>query len=241
MRRGIVRAAFAALALGCTPTSEPAQLFVAASVSDLAWDWQSALGKDRAFQFHTGGSMMLANQLLAGARADLLLAAGPLVLDRLYQHDLVDRVDSAYLRNRLVLVCAVNVPAPAALQGIIEPRFERIAIADPDLAPAGHYAREGLQRAGLWSVLENRLIITGDVRSALAAVASGSADAGFVYETDAHTEPTLPVLRLDSASLFPSADYPLVLINPARTKALALWDWLHSDTARAQARGLGFR
>ncbi len=226
---------------GCTRSPAPIQIFVAASVSDLAGAWQGEVPSSLAFQYHAGGSMMLANQIVAGARADLLLAAGPSVLERLYERDLVALVDSGYLHNRLVLVCAPNVSAPDSLPGLLEPRFERIAVADPDLAPAGSYTRQGLRRAGLWEALQGRIIITGNVRSALAAVASRAADAGFVYETDALMEPSLSGLRFEPDSHFPPVRYPLVMLKPARDESRARWSWLHTPEARTHARRYGFK
>src|SRR5207248_7801439 len=62
---------------------------------------------------------------------------------------------------------------------------ERVAIGDPSAVPAGVYAREALQRAGLWDALQPRIVPCENVRAALAAVESGAAEAAIVYATDA--------------------------------------------------------
>ena len=60
-----------------------------------------------------------------------------------------------------------------------------LALADPKAVPAGIYAREYLRKQNLWTAIEPKVIPTANVRAALAAVASGNADAGIVYKTDA--------------------------------------------------------
>ena len=48
-----------------------------------------------------------------------------------------------------------------------------MAIVDPDLAPAGSYAREALENLGLWRRLEPRIVPSSDVRVALGYVKTG--------------------------------------------------------------------
>jgi molybdate transport system substrate-binding protein len=238
---------FAALllpALGlvaCHNSDSEIRLFVAASLADVAAAWQTDYESTGSLQYHSGASMMLANQILAGAEADLFLAAGAVALQKLEPAGVIARIDSAYLRNRVVIITAPGVAPPTDLAELMSPRFARIAIADPDLAPAGVYARAGLKQAGLWEELQGRFVTTGDVRSALAAVAMGAADAGFVYATDARLEPELTVTEPDPDSPFPSVAYPLVMLAPETPAKVAFWRYLHSPEARAVAERFGFR
>ena len=63
--------------------------------------------------------------------------------------------------------------------------MRRVAIGDPAGVPAGVYAKEYLTRVGIWTALQPKLVPTGSVRLALAAVEAGSVDAAIVYRTDA--------------------------------------------------------
>ena len=65
----------------------------------------------------------------------------------------------------------------------------RIAIGDPAAVPAGVYARQYLEDVGLWARLEPKIVPMTNVRAALTAVQNGSADAAFVYATDAKVAP----------------------------------------------------
>ena len=70
----------------------------------------------------------------------------------------------------------------------------RIAIGDPAAVPAGVYARQYLERIGQWARLEPKIVPSANVRAALTAVQNGSADAAFVYATDARLAPQLRVV-----------------------------------------------
>jgi molybdate transport system substrate-binding protein len=232
---------FLVLSLGaCQGSDSHTRLFVAASMADVAAAWQADYRGTGTLECHSGASMVLANQILTGAEADLFLAAGLVALEKLGPAGVIARVDSSYLRNQVVVVTAPGVAAPATVAELVAPRFARIAIADPDLAPVGVYARAGLKQAGLWEALSGRFVTTGDVRSALAAVAMGAADAGFVYATDARLEPDLTVLAAGPNAPFPSAAYPLVMLAPMTPAKDSLWRYLHSPQALAIAERFGF-
>lgn len=223
-------------ALACSQPEKPL-LFLAASVADVAAEWQTAYGN--RFDYHTGASNLLAQQIRAGARADVFLAAGPAALTQLLAEGKIVQVDSAYLRNRLALVTAPGVEPPADLSQLLDARFARIAVADPELAPAGAYARTGLEKAGLWEQLKPRVIFTGDVRMAAETIRLATTDAAFVYATDASSM-NLVTTQLDS-TVFPEAFYPLAMISPREEHKDSLWAFLHSPGALEVARAKGFK
>jgi molybdate transport system substrate-binding protein len=89
-------------------------------------------------------------------------------------------------RNGLVVIVPgrgrPQWPDPAPLYSAA---VARIAIGDPEAVPAGVYARIWLERTGHWERVRSRIVPTANVRAALAAVDTGSADAAIVYRTDA--------------------------------------------------------
>ncbi len=243
MRRFLALAAILAVTAAPAPSSaEEVVVFAAASLSD-------AIGEiARGFEARTGhavvasfaGSNELARQIKAGAPAGVFVSAHPGRVDELEQAGLVareNRVD--LLGNRLVVV----VPGGSRL-AITRPEHlaaaRRIALADPQSVPAGIYAREWLASRGMWDLLKERVVPTLDVRAALAAVDSGSVDAGIVYRTDlaaAHSA--------DRASRCPPAEaprivYPAALLQPASPAARAFYEHLRSPEARAVFERLGF-
>jgi molybdate transport system substrate-binding protein len=189
---------------GCGRAPEPALLvFAAASLEDVAREAGRELTARTGVPVvvHAAGSGTLAAQVLAGAPADVVLSAGPEPVERL---EAGGRVAAAlsFAANELVVVVPRGSPFRVATAADLA-GARRLAVADPDLAPAGRHAVDWLARAGLREALADRLVPLADVRAALAAVATGHADAGVVYATDAATSE-----RVDVAWRVPRTETP---------------------------------
>ncbi len=218
-------------------------VFAAASLSD-------ALGEiGRDFEGRTGhrvvlslgGSNDLARQIRAGAPAEVFVSASAQRMDEVQGAGLVrpaDRVD--LLSNHLVVVVpAESARAVATAEDLT--RVRRLALGDPQAVPAGIYAREWLERRGLWERLRDRVVPTLDVRAALAAVESGNADAGIVYRTDAAISRLVRVALTVPAGEAPRIVYPAALLATARRpEARAFYEHLRSPAAREVFERLGF-
>jgi molybdate transport system substrate-binding protein len=112
------------------------------------------------------------------------------------------------LSNALVVIVPTGskakVAGPADLAG-----FAHVALADPDVVPAGVYTRRYLEGLGLWEKVGPRVVPTLDVRAALAAVADEHADAGVVYRTDAAITPKVRIAFEVPRAQGPAIVYPL--------------------------------
>jgi molybdate transport system substrate-binding protein len=137
--------------------------------------------------FNLEGSNVLALQITKGAPADVFFSADEAQMDKLQKAGLIDastRQDIVF--NRLVAVVGAGSPLQlASLADLAKPEIKHLALADPRSVPAGVYAKQYLQDANVWGQVEARVVPTQNVRAALAAVESGNAEAGIVYQTDA--------------------------------------------------------
>jgi molybdate transport system substrate-binding protein len=115
-----------------------------------------------------------------------------------------------------------------------------IAIADPESAPAGRYARAYLENVGLWERLRPRLLIREDVRATLNVVRLGIADIGIVYATDVASTPGVKIAAELPDSLYPPALYGAVLLKRGPQEK-ALFEHLFSASSSLQFRRVGFR
>lgn len=192
--------------------------------------------------FNFGASGLLARQIMEGAPADIFISADEPSMDRLEQRGLIVAGSRRkILSNRLVVI----VPADSRLR-IASPRdllsVRRVAIASPDNAPAGAYAKEYLRRVGVWDRIAPRVIPTANVRSALAAVESGDVDAGIVYKTDALISRAVRIAYEVPQAEGPTISYPAAVIAHSHEKAAALrfLDYLQSAQAREIFRKAGF-
>ncbi len=199
------------LAVASPLRAEELVVFAAASLTDvleeIGHDFEAASSHHVVFAFGSSGD--LARQIWMGARADVFFSADLKRMDELERAGLVrasDRVN--VLSNVLVVVVpASSATAVSAPRDLL--RLDRIAIADPEVVPAGFYARTYFESVGLWAALRPKVVPTLDVRAALAAVASGSVPAGVVYRTDARRADGVRVAFEVPPKEGPAIVYPL--------------------------------
>lgn len=226
--------------------SEGAKLHVlaAASLADVlpvvAARWSS--GPDgMPIELVFDATSRLAAQIEAGAPADVFVSADAAWMDALSAKGLVvaaTRYD--LLGNRLVVVvpaaATATLPDANALRGI-----GRLAIAGATV-PAGKYARAALESLGVLAELEPRIVEGDSVRTALAWVAKGEADAAIVYATDAKVEPAVRVAFALPAASHPTIVYPIAALSGGKHVEAATRFVAHARDAEAAAtfRDAGF-
>lgn len=85
-----------------------------------------------------------------------------------------------YARGRLVLWSADGSVVDPRARVLSEGRFNKLALADPVLAPYGLAARAVLTRMGLLEATQARWVVGTSIAQAYQFVATGNADLGFV-------------------------------------------------------------
>lgn len=239
-------ALLAIVAPAATVRAADVTVFAAASLTDvlraIAHDYEAATGDTVRFNF--AGSSTLVVQLKQGAPADLFFSADGAKMDALAAAGLiVPATRRTLLSNTLVIVVATDsrlaISSPADLAA---PAITRLALAEPHTVPAGIYAKEWLQKKGLWDQLAARVIPTENVRACLAAVASGNVDAGIVYKTDAMISRQARVAYEVPRAEGPSIAYPIAVLKAAPQPAAArrFAEWLAGPAARAAFVKYGF-
>jgi molybdate transport system substrate-binding protein len=194
-------------------------------------------------ELNTGASSSLANQIVAGAPADLFLSASKQWSDEVAAAGLV--VDSCKLvTNRMVLVVPRGNPAGVRdAQELLEPAVRRVALAGENV-PAGIYAEQALRALGvLEPLMRQQKIARGqDVRSTLAYVERGEAEAAVVYATDAAAAVGVEIVHEFDPSTHDRIAYVLVRLAHGKQNAAAgeFFDFLASPAADEVFRKHGF-
>lgn len=227
--------------------AEEITVFAAASLSDvlqvIGANYTRAGGERVRFDF--GASSTLARQIDEGAPADLFFSADEAKMDWVQRAGLVaPGTRRSLLSNSLVIVVNRAAPAPlASPAGLAGPAVRRLALAETSSVPAGIYAKEYLQQAGLWKAVSGKVVAAENVRAALAAVASGDADAAIVYQTDALISPRVRIACEIPADQGPAISYPAAVIRGAAHAAAArrFLAYCESPAAQAVFRQFGFR
>jgi molybdate transport system substrate-binding protein len=175
-----------------------------------------------AVRFNYAGSHVLARQIASGAPVDVFISADERQMDvaaRAGAIDATTRVD--LLGNHLAVVTRADRSGLGDARGLLHASIRRIAIGDPEAVPAGVYARQYLQAAGLWTAIAGKLVPVASVRAALAAVENGSADAAITYETDAvAAKGRAPAVVITGAAA-PRIVYPAAIVSSSRHRAAA--------------------
>ena len=130
----------------------------------------------------SGSSGKLAAQVLQGAPFDAFLSADRERPALLVERGLAVPVSRfTYARGRLALWS--RDPDRVGADGrktLAAGDFDRLALANPKLAPYGAAAREVIARLGLTEALAAKLVLGENVGQAHAMVATGNAELGFV-------------------------------------------------------------
>jgi molybdate transport system substrate-binding protein len=137
-------------------------------------------------KFNFGASGALMQQIANGAPVDVFASADTGTMDKAVDKGVVATDVKIFTTNKLVLI--VPIQSKASLQQLADlkkPEFRRLAMGTPASVPAGHYAQDALEKAGLWLELKQKMINTANVRQALDYVSRDEVDAGFVYASDA--------------------------------------------------------
>lgn len=218
----------------------------AASLADAMTEIGAACEKETGEKllFNFGASSLLARQIEQGAPGDLFFSADEAKMDALESKEmLLSGTRHSLLSNVLVIVVAADATlAPKALPDLTKPEYRKIALAESQSVPAGIYAREHLQKVGLWDAIKEKVVPTENVRTALAAVESGNVEAGFVYKTDALISKKVKVAIEIPAAEGPKISYPLAVLKSSKTpeRAKKLGEYLGGPTARAIFEKFGF-
>jgi molybdate transport system substrate-binding protein len=182
-----------------TDGSDALTVFAAASLADVFAQVDAGFVEANpgpATVFNFAASDQLAQQILAGAPADVFASANSTQMQVVVDGGMADEAQTrVFARNRLVIAVPPDNPAGiASLADLATPGI-RLVLAAAEV-PAGRYALEILDRASAdptygpgfpEAVLANVRSYEENVRAVLAKVVLAEADAGIVYLTDARS------------------------------------------------------
>ncbi|MGH9164192.1 MAG: molybdate ABC transporter substrate-binding protein [Acidimicrobiales bacterium] len=206
-------------------------VFAAASLTESFTDEQTTLKTEApglAITYSFAGSGALVTQVQQGAPADVVATADTDSMKRLTDAGLVE-VPVTFARNELeILVAPGN---PKQIKGLPDlARDDVIVVVEDDNVPAGRYSAQALSAAG---VTVRPVSKEPDVKSAVAKVTSGEADATIVYVTDVKAAGSRGqgVEIPDQQNV--RAEYPIAVVKATRNHAAA------SAFVDAMVRGSG--
>jgi molybdate transport system substrate-binding protein len=214
------------------------------ALPDLATQYEKQSGVKLAITYGSSGNFSA--QIQNGAPFDLFLSA-----DVSYPHNLVVAqladVSSleVYAVGHIVLWLPPDSPLDPSggLKILLDPRIQKIAIANPDHAPYGRAAVAVLRDAGLYDQLKLKLVFGENISQAAQFVQSGSAQAGLL----AHSLTFSPAMKSGKFWTIPADKYApveqaAVLLTASSNKqaAMSFLAFLKTPAARAILGRYGF-
>ena len=206
------------LALGRMEAGE-ILVFAAASLTDslkeIAVAYEATTGEK--VRFNLAASNVLAQQIQAGAPADVFFSADEAKMDALERGGLITNdTRKDLLGNSLVVITLPGGVKISEAADLLRPAIQRLSLGEPMTVPAGIYARAWLENAGLWQELQRKMVTAENVRAVMAMVESGNAEAGIVYKTDAAISKKVKVAMEIPAEDCPKIIYPAAMVKETR-------------------------
>ena len=173
MRISCFLAVIAVAALGCSSRSSGQRRVRIAAASDLQKAF-TELGEEFTIKTHItpeftfGSSGLLSKQIEQGAPYFLFAAANKAFAETTIAAGRCDAKSAhLYARGRIVVWTPTGGPAPLKLEDLAKPEFKRIAIANPEHAPYGRAAKQALEKLGVWSQIESRIVFGENIQATM--------------------------------------------------------------------------
>jgi molybdate transport system substrate-binding protein len=244
VRRVVLLAALACWACSTKPQGRTVRI---AAASDLARAFEE-LGKafeakthiTPVFSFDSSG--LLAKRIEQGAPYFLFASANKDFADEVVKQGRCDGASMrSYAHGQIVVWCRTGTPAPVKLADLADPRFRRIAIANPDHAPYGRAAKQALEKAGIWDAVSDHVKFGDSVQAAMQYARSGAVDASIVALSLAVVTDGGAFLPIDQA-LYDPLDQQLVVCGNGEEADAAhqFVDFISSPEGREVMTRYGF-
>lgn len=240
---GVLIAGFLAASAHAADVSVAVAANFTAPMQKIAGAFEQDTGHQAILAFGSTGKFYA--QIKNGAPFQVLLSADDETPARLEREGLgVSGTRFTYAIGKLVLWSRQPGLVDDKGEVLRTGKFERIALADPKLAPYGAAAVEVLNGLGLMSALAPKFVQGENIAQAYQFVATGNAELGFVAMSQVFAEGKLTQgsAWLVPASLHAPIRQDAVVLSPGKDNAAAaaLMAYLRNDKARAIIRSFGY-
>ena len=215
------------------------------AMAELSAEFESKTGTK--VDVTSGSSGNFFAQIQSGAPFDLFFSADMEYPKKLEAAGFAEpRTLCKYASGRIVIWAPADVAVDVAKQGwkaLLDSSVQKIAIANPELAPYGRAAVSALQKAGIYEQVKHKLVYGENISQAAQFVQSGNAQAGVIANSLALS----PGMKEGKAweipaEMHPPIDQGAVVLKNAKNKAaaLAFLNFVKSDAGRKILEKHGF-
>lgn len=184
-----------------------------------------------------GSTGKLYAQIRHGAPFDIFLAADQQRPQQLQQDGLAASAPQTYALGSLVLIGSGVLNE----RTLAESGFNKLAIANPELAPYGMAATQAIEHLGVADIVEGRIVQGENVGQTLAMVLSGNAELGLVARALASVTGDLATWSVPAHWHEPIAqDGVLLSAGAGNPAAVSFYEFLYTPSAQQLIRAAGY-
>lgn len=124
------------------------------------------------------------------------------------------------------------------------PEINKIAIANPELAPYGKNTVEALKKSGLYFKIENKIVWAENISQVAQFASTGNADVGFIALSNAKNKEMMRrgnFYELSEKECAPIAQSGIVLKGKSQTESQDFFDFINSEKANEIWKRYGYQ
>ena len=130
-----------------------------------------------------GSSGNLATQIKNGAPFDVFLSADITFPESLFNEGFSNKAPEVYAYGSLVIVSTQDIGFENWERLLLSPRINKIAIANPKIAPYGKAAEEALTKKGIWTSVQPKIVQGESIAQVNTYITTGVAEVGFTTQS----------------------------------------------------------
>jgi molybdate transport system substrate-binding protein len=229
--------------------SQPVRVAVAANaqfvIKQLQGDFKSKTGIET--EAIIGSSGNLTAQIKNGAPFDLFLSADMDFPNDLFKNGFAITTPKEYASGSLIICSNGNVDLKNWRSLLLAGNVQKIAIANPAIAPYGKAAEEALRHYGLWDKINNKLVYGESISQVNTYITTGTVGAGFTTEALIYEFPGKEKLkwqRVDKTA-YNKISQGYVVLSYSRkgnyANAMKFYNYISSPEARKVFKQFGYQ
>ncbi|SMF28070.1 molybdate transport system substrate-binding protein [Alteromonadaceae bacterium Bs31] len=245
--RILIVAALVSLTASAATASQEVRVAVAsnfiAPMRLIKKDFEASTSFKVSLSFASSGKLYA--QIHNGAPYDLFLSADSTKPARLVKEGLaINSSLFTYALGTLVLWSSDENLLSGKHEALAQNTFNKLAIANPKLAPYGAAAMQVLQQLGLSEAVQHKIVKGENIAQAYQYVSSGNAQLGFVAysQIKAAKDPNRGSIWIVPETLYNAIQQDAVLLTSGKNKPAAkkLLEYLQSTAARTLIKQSGY-
>lgn len=192
-----------------------------------------------------GSSGKLVAQIKNGAPFDVFLSADMSFPEALFKEGLTTKEPVSYAYGSLVICSTRDIGFANWQRALLTPRVKKIVIANPDVAPYGAAAKEVLQKKGILSNIQSKLVFGESIAQVNTYITTAVVDVGFTTQaliTDPANKTKLYWKVIDPKTYTPIRQGMVILKRAGKNAyAIKFYQYLLSAGAKRIFTKYGYR